>query len=239
MRSTVAVFFTCLVEFIAFAGLTTAQTQPCAGSSLGWETSVVHSLNSINSSFISSSANAVSDMLPILSIGVPVGMYSYGSIWSDRDVVETGVLLGTAETIAYSIVFAGKAVAGRERPYHADSLCIQNRSTGLVNEFASFPSGHSAGSVALATMLSLRYPKWYVIAPSFAYAGYVMFSRIHLGVHYPSDILAGALLGAGSAFLVNTFAKEILSTASGVLPNFSASSQGTSFSIVIPLNYSK
>jgi membrane-associated phospholipid phosphatase len=49
---------------------------------------------------------------------------------------------------------------------------------------------------ALATSLSLSYPKCYIIVPSFAWASSVGYSRMDLGVHYPSDVLAGAIVGA-------------------------------------------
>ena len=63
------------------------------------------------------------------------------------------------------------------------------------------PSGHTSTAFATATSLSLAYPKWYVVAPSFIWAGTIGYSRMHLGVHYPSDVVVGALVGSGSAFL--------------------------------------
>ena len=47
----------------------------------------------------------------------------------------------------------------------------------------------------------MEYPKWYIIAPSFAWASAVGYSRMHLGVHYPSDVAVGAIIGSGSAYL--------------------------------------
>ena len=65
----------------------------------------------------------------------------------------------------------------------------------------SFPSGHTTFAFYTATMLSINYPRWYVIAPSYLWAAGVGYSRMYLGVHYPSDVLAGAIVGAGSAWL--------------------------------------
>ena len=64
------------------------------------------------------------------------------------------------------------------------------------------PSGHAALSFALVTSWSLSHPRWYVIAPGAVWASSVAVSRVWLGVHYPTDILAGAAIGAGVALLV-------------------------------------
>lgn len=57
----------------------------------------------------------------------------------------------------------------------------------------SFPSGHSNTAFATATLLALRFGGLYWLA--FVLAGMVGYSRIYLGVHFPSDVFAGALLG--------------------------------------------
>lgn len=64
----------------------------------------------------------------------------------------------------------------------------------------SFPSGHSASSFAAAWVLFLRHRKWGALA--LVGAALIAFSRVFLFVHYPTDVLAGILLGTAFALLV-------------------------------------
>ena len=57
----------------------------------------------------------------------------------------------------------------------------------------SFPSGHATVSFACATVLALAVPR--LAWPLFALAGLIAFSRVYVGVHYPGDVLVGAILG--------------------------------------------
>jgi membrane-associated phospholipid phosphatase len=66
----------------------------------------------------------------------------------------------------------------------------------------SFPSGHTTTAFATATSMSLSFPEWYVIAPSYVYAGFVAYSRMRLGMHYPTDVLTGAVFGTAIPLLV-------------------------------------
>jgi len=62
--------------------------------------------------------------------------------------------------------------------------------------FPSYPSGHAVAAFATATIISLAYRRhWGAIAV--IAAGLTALSRVYLGHHYPSDIVAGSILGAG------------------------------------------
>jgi membrane-associated phospholipid phosphatase len=65
----------------------------------------------------------------------------------------------------------------------------------------SFPSGHTSLAFNTAAELTIQYKKWYVAVPAYLWAGSVGYSRLYLGKHYPSDVLGGAVTGAGSAYL--------------------------------------
>src|SRR4051794_11137585 len=65
---------------------------------------------------------------------------------------------------------------------------------------SSFPSGHSASAAAFATGVTLQWPA--VGIPVAALATAVAYSRVHTGVPYPSDVVVGAAMGAGTAVLV-------------------------------------
>jgi len=74
----------------------------------------------------------------------------------------------------------------------------------------SFPSGHTLVAFATATSLALEYKKWYVTGPAFLWAASVAYSRMYLGKHYPSDVLAGTALGVLSGVISHKFSINIL-----------------------------
>jgi undecaprenyl-diphosphatase len=65
----------------------------------------------------------------------------------------------------------------------------------------SFPSGHTAGAFVMASCICLYYPQWTPLA--FSWAAFVGLSRVLLGVHFITDIFAGALLGSVAVWLMS------------------------------------
>ena len=103
-----------------------------------------------------------------------------------------GLATALASLAATSIVQKQvKPVFRRVRPF----VNREARVVGTRPIDHSFPSGHSASSFAAATALSIYYPKAAPLA--FAVAGGVAASRVHLGVHFPSDVAVGAAIGIG------------------------------------------
>ena len=132
-----------------------------------------------------------------ISVATPLLIYGIGLIKKDSSLKQNGIFIGKTLLVSAFVTTALKKVIKRQRPFitYPD---IEKEDTA---ESYAMPSGHTANAFATATSLSMAYPKWYVIAPAFAWAGTVGYSRLHLGVHYPSDVFAGALIGAGSAYV--------------------------------------
>lgn len=91
-----------------------------------------------------------------------------------------------------------KWVARRPRPLLQDVPSV--RQLARQPRTTSFPSGHSATAAAFATGVALESP-WVAVPVAVAATG-VAYGRVHIGVHYPGDVLAGIAVGIGCAVVV-------------------------------------
>jgi membrane-associated phospholipid phosphatase len=122
---------------------------------------------------------------------VAVGMAACGGRQGQRAAGRGIVAIAIAAAVANG---PAKLLVRRRRPLRRSRppLIRMPRST-------SFPSGHSAAAFAFATGACEELP---VLAPVLVpLAGAVAYSRVHTGVHYPSDVAAGAAIGIGSGIL--------------------------------------
>lgn len=161
-----------------------------------WEIDMVHRVNSWDKGFVRQYNKVVSQTGSYVVVGVPVAMAIAGWIKHDKELLKDALYVGTSVAGTFAVTYGMKYLVRRDRPYERYPDRVHPFST---ERSPSFPSGHTATAFALATSLSIRYPKWYVIAPSALWACSVGVSRMNEGVHYPTDVMAGAAIGAGFA----------------------------------------
>lgn len=139
----------------------------------------------------------ISESVTPISILVPATLFVTSLVKDDVELWDKGrgavLAIGSAMAVSYLL----KYTINRDRPYerYPDILPYSDDFT------ASIPSGHTTSAFATATTLTLLKPEWYVIVPAYGYAALIGYTRMHLGMHYPSDVLLGALIGSGCAFL--------------------------------------
>jgi undecaprenyl-diphosphatase len=110
----------------------------------------------------------------------------------------------------YAFIFAGvglpslfttlvKRLIGRGRPIHFADVGLFGMHANWADwTYQSFPSGHSTTAFALAAVLGFLSRRWFY--PALVLATAVALSRVSLGVHYPTDVLAGAVVGLIGAY---------------------------------------
>jgi len=129
----------------------------------------------------------------------PGSLILSGYVNNDKIMMRNGVKTGFAIGLNVLLTSGLKYAINRPRPFEKyPNDIVQRTHAGKY----SFPSGHTSTAFATATALTLSTKKWYVALPSYAYACAVGYSRMRLGVHFPSDVLGGMVIGIGTSLLV-------------------------------------
>jgi len=120
-------------------------------------------------------------------LGGAVALWAGGTLADSPDTEEAGQMLTEGLLITYGFTGLLKLGTGRLRP------------DGSNNR--SFPSGHAAGTACVAVIV---WDRWGPEAgiPAALIAGFTALSRVTLGKHYPSDVIAGAAIGASTGLAV-------------------------------------
>jgi membrane-associated phospholipid phosphatase len=134
---------------------------------------------------------------PFMVLGAG-GVWLDGYLRKDQEMMRNGYkcAIGIGTTVLISETL--KRSIKRTRPYnqYPGDIILRTKNSGF-----SFPSGHTCAAFATATSLTLSTKKWQFAVPAFTYAGVVGYSRMRLGAHYGSDVLAGIIIGVGSSLL--------------------------------------
>ena len=164
-------------------------------------------LKSINPQFPNSGFWKTATSSYILVTGtVSLGSLAYALIKNDKDLRYKSYELLVAIGIDVIATEGLKTIINRPRPYeqYPGEIFVLTYSKGQ-----SFPSGHTSLAFATATSLTITHKKWYIAVPAYLWAGCVGYSRLYLGRHYPSDVLGGAVVGAGSSLLSHWLSKKL------------------------------
>ncbi len=114
-----------------------------------------------------------------------------GRLAAREGLVSLGIASGFANLVA-------KPLSARRRPTRKEAEELARRHVQMPRS-SSFPSGHAASAFAFATGAAAAQPL--LSAPLRALATLVGYSRVHTGVHYPADVIAGAFIGVSAAEL--------------------------------------
>jgi membrane-associated phospholipid phosphatase len=163
-----------------------------------FDINLLKSINKNETNFKNKYLELNASSVRVVSVGIPAGLAIAGFINHDKPLQRDALYMGGAYLLSAIVTQSTKRIINRQRPFEKYPFIIKrdDESGGL-----SFPSGHTSDAFCVATSVSLRYRKWYFIAPSYLFATSVAWARMYQGVHYPSDVFAGALAGAGSAWL--------------------------------------
>ncbi len=170
-----------------------------------WDINTLNNIHGQRDTQLDNFMVGLTNTITYTSVGTPATMYLMGIVHRDsvlqKNAIKNIISLGVSSVITVSL----KNIINRPRP-QVTYTYLQP----LANYTQySFPSGHTSLAFSNATSISLIGKKWYIVLPAYTYASMIAYSRLHMGVHYPSDVIAGALVGTGSALAAHWLYKKL------------------------------
>ena len=125
-----------------------------------------------------------------------IALFGTGFVLHDDRLRGAGRDSLEAEFVAATLVTSAlKRAAGRSRPFLDEGTYHFDPGKSHSGNFQSFPSGHATNVFAAATAIAGHYDNWIVPTIVYSIATGVSISRVNDNVHFPSDVVAGALIG--------------------------------------------
>ncbi len=140
---------------------------------------------------------AVTNSVYPVAIAIPLAELAEGYIAGDKKMINAGYTTVAGAGLNFIVAFGLKYAVNRDRPY----VTYPYLHPYQHDKDPSFPSGHTSFAFNTATSLLLCHHKWYITVPAYTWAATVGYSRMYLGMHYPSDVLAGAVVGSATSLL--------------------------------------
>lgn len=166
-------------------------------------------INGINNSILNFILPIITNLGTIYSWSlICIILYIFGGAYGKK-VAILGLI---AIFLTDALIILIKYIAAEPRPF----LVLSNVNLLAIANDNSFPSGHTAVSFAAATLIGLKYhdksngKKYWLIYPLILLAILIGFSRIYIGVHYPYDVIFGAIMGILCSLLILRFENKIL-----------------------------
>lgn len=167
------------------------------GQAPQWDQQCLRSIHTPHETKMDPFARGLSYSALPISASLPISQLLFDTAGTRNERLTRFLFFSGGLAAEAALNYGIKHTINRPRPFEQFADIQQKME---VSTF-SFPSGHTGAAFYSATYLCLEYPRWYVIAPAALWAGGVGWSRLHLGVHYPTDVLAGMILGIGSAWV--------------------------------------
>ena len=180
------------------------------------DVNLFRSINKNRSKFKDAVLPIVDRSGPPMGLVYPITSIVYGRSSKNYYDENSGYLLGIAEGLNFCLTFGTKYIVKRKRPY-AGLKNVYHKEIQRTDPY-SFPSGHTSIPFTIAALYNMRYPKYpQIYVPMYVYSLIVAYGRPYFGMHYPSDLLGGMVVGAGSAAIIFSLRSNLFKFKNNIL----------------------